>query len=107
MDAIGKFSAEYADVVSISQFEMLLPVDADLAALAEAAGLPMSCHLFPEISAHLLAITPTCHWLVYVDFANPILGEPLKIEHGYTTPPNASGIGLVWDEDAIRHFLIE
>ena len=77
------------------------------AALAEAAGLPMSCHLFPEISAHLLAITPTCHWLEYVDFANPILREPLKIEQGYTTPPNASGIGLVWDEDAIRHFLIE
>ena len=77
------------------------------AALAEAAGLPMSCHLFPEISAHLLAITPTCHWLEYVDFANPILREPLKIEHGYTTPPNASGIGLVWDEDAIRRFLIE
>src|SRR5690348_14820157 len=43
----------------------------------------------------------------YVFFANPILREPLIIEHGYTTPPNASGIGLVWDEDAIRHFLVE
>jgi L-alanine-DL-glutamate epimerase-like enolase superfamily enzyme len=35
-----------------------------------------------------------------------VIREPLKIEHGYTTPPNASGIGLVWDEDAIRRFLL-
>ncbi|MEP6702826.1 MAG: enolase C-terminal domain-like protein, partial [Betaproteobacteria bacterium] len=30
------------------------------AALAQAAGIEMSSHLFPEISAHLLAVTPTC-----------------------------------------------
>lgn len=29
------------------------------AALAESAGLPLSSHLSPEISAHLLAVTPT------------------------------------------------
>jgi mandelate racemase len=29
----------------------------------------MSSHLFPEVSAHLLAVTPTCHWLEYVDWA--------------------------------------
>jgi mandelate racemase len=33
------------------------------AALAEAAGIPLSSHLFPEISAHLLAVSPTKHWL--------------------------------------------
>ena len=49
------------------------------AALAMAAGLEMSSHLFPEVSAHLLAATPTCHWLEYVDWANPILAEPLSV----------------------------
>lgn len=77
------------------------------AALAEAAGLPMSCHLFPEISAHLLAITPTCHWLEYVDFANPILREPLHIENGYITPPAAPGIGIAWNEETVEKFLLE
>ena len=38
------------------------------AALAEAAALPMSTHLFPEISAHLMCVTPTAHWLEYVDW---------------------------------------
>jgi mandelate racemase len=42
------------------------------AALAEAAGIPLSSHLFSEISAHLLAVSPTRHWLEYVDWANPI-----------------------------------
>ena len=31
------------------------------AALAHAHHIEMSSHLFPEISAHLLAVTPTCH----------------------------------------------
>lgn len=33
------------------------------AAVAEPRGLPISTHLFPEVSAHLLAVTPTAHWL--------------------------------------------
>ena len=45
------------------------------AALAEAAGIPMSSHLYPEISAHLLAVTPTRHWLEYVDWAHLFCGR--------------------------------
>ncbi len=37
------------------------------AALAFANGIEMSSHLFPEVSTHLLAATPTCHFLEYVD----------------------------------------
>ena len=40
----------------------------------------MSSHLLPEISAHLLAATPTCHYLEYVDWADAILEEPLQIQ---------------------------
>ncbi len=75
------------------------------AALAESAGLPMSSHLFPEISAHLLAVTPTRHWLEYVDWANPVLREPLTVEDGHATISNTPGAGVIWDEEAIRHFL--
>lgn len=76
------------------------------AALAEAAGLPMSGHLFPEISAQLLAVTPTRHWLEYVDFANPILQEPIKIENGHAIIPDVPGVGLSWNEEAVEQFLV-
>jgi mandelate racemase len=71
------------------------------AALAQAAGCEMSSHLFPEVSAHLLAITPTSHWLEYVDWANPVLQEPLKIHEGRAIIPDRPGSGIVWDEGAI------
>jgi mandelate racemase len=74
------------------------------AALAESHGLPLSSHLLPEISAHLLAVSPTCHWLEYVDFADPILEEPLRIEDGEAVPFRTPGIGFKFDEDAIRRY---
>ena len=44
------------------------------AALAQARGIRVSNHLWPEISAQLLCVTPTAHWLEYADWWNPILG---------------------------------
>ena len=48
------------------------------AKLAAAQRMPMSSHLYPEFSAHLLAATPTAHWLEYVDWADKIVAEPLR-----------------------------
>ena len=75
------------------------------AALVEAAGLPASSHAFPEFSAHLLGVTPTCHWLEYLDHVGPILTEPVRIVDGQATPPDRPGSGLEWDEDAVRRAL--
>ncbi len=77
------------------------------AALAESAGLQLSSHLFPEISAHLLAASPTSHWLEYVDWANPILEEPLTVEDGHASISDAPGIGMNWDEEALQHYSVE
>jgi len=74
------------------------------AALAQAAGLEMSSHLFPEISAHLLAVTPTCHWLEYVDWASPVLAAPPEIRDGTLIPTDVPGTGIDWDEAAVRRF---
>jgi mandelate racemase len=74
------------------------------AALAAAHKIPMSSHLFPEVSAHLLAVTPTCHFLEYVDWANPVLQEPIAIADGHARIPERSGNGIAWNEEAIaRH----
>jgi mandelate racemase len=74
------------------------------AALAEAHGMPMSSHLFPEVSAHLLAVTPTRHWLEYVDWANPILTEPLALVDGQAVPSRRPGNGISWDEAAVERY---
>jgi mandelate racemase len=76
------------------------------AALAEPRGLPISTHLFPEVSAHLMAVTPTAHWLEYVDWASPILAEPLELREGSAIIPERPGNGLAWNEEAVARFLV-
>src|SRR3954447_9132762 len=76
------------------------------AALAQGAGLEMLSHLFPEVSCHLLAATPTCHWLEYVDWANPILKEPCELKDGHVIIPSAPGVGMQWDESAVEKYCI-
>jgi mandelate racemase len=74
------------------------------AALADAAGTEMSSHLYHEVSSHLLAATPTAHWIEYVDWADPILQDPLKVTDGYVAPPDRPGAGLTWDTGAVARF---
>lgn len=77
------------------------------AAIAHAHGIEMSSHLFPEYSAHLLAVTPTCHFLEYVDWAAPVLAEPIEIRDGCAVIPDRPGAGVDWDAAAVRRFAVE
>jgi mandelate racemase len=74
------------------------------AELAAVNRLPMSSHLFPEVSAHLLAATATCHFLEYVDWANVLVQEPLAIVNGEAVVPDRPGNGMVWDAAAVARF---
>ena len=76
------------------------------AALAQAAGCEMSSHLFPEVSCHLLAVTPTCHWLEYVDWAAPVLEEPCDVRESHVVPRAVAGHGMRWDEDAVKKYAV-
>jgi mandelate racemase len=76
-----------------------------VAALAEAASIPMSSHLFAEASAHMLAVTPTCHWLEVLDFAGSILANPIDIVDG-TLSARGPGLGLAWNESAVAKYLV-
>jgi len=73
--------------------------------LAEPGGVRLSSHLFPELSVHLMAVTPTAHWLEYLDLASPILQEPLPIVDGLTTARDATGSGIAWNEEAVARSL--
>ncbi len=76
------------------------------AALAQGAGVEMSSHLFPEASCHLLAATPTCHWLEFVDWAEPVLKNPVELKDGHVLIPTRPGIGISWDEKAVKRYAI-
>lgn len=72
------------------------------AEIAASRRVPMSSHLFPEVSAHLLAATPTRHFLEYVDWANVLVEEPLRIVDGHAVVPRRPGNGMVWDKNAVE-----
>jgi mandelate racemase len=76
------------------------------AALAATHRIAMSSHLFPEVSAHLLAATPTAHFLEYMDWADRILAQPLEIVDGFAVVPQRPGNGLTWDAKAVEKYRI-
>jgi len=74
------------------------------AAIAGAAGVPVSTHLYPEVAAHVMRVTETAHWLEWQDWADPLLREPFRLEEGRLIIPDRPGIGLEWDEGAVERY---
>jgi mandelate racemase len=77
----------------------------EAAAMAADAGLLLSSHTFCEYSAHLLAATPTAHWLEHLDPVAPILQQPLAVIDGEARVPDRPGAGVEWDEAALRRIV--
>jgi mandelate racemase len=99
IDALGARACDYVmpDVARIGGVTGWIQA----AGIAAASGVEMSSHLVPEVSVHLLAATPTAHWLEYVDWADAVLEEPAKLADGALVPPDRPGLGLVWSEEKI------
>jgi len=76
------------------------------AAITSAAGIPMSTHLYPEMSAHLMRVTDTAHWLEWQDWADPILSEPFELKDGHLIVPKKAGQGIEWNENAVARFAL-
>jgi mandelate racemase len=76
-----------------------------VAGQAEAASIPMSSHLFAEASSHVLAVTPTAHWLEVLDLARSVLAEPIRIVDG-TVTARGPGLGLEWNEAEVAKYLV-
>ena len=72
-----------------------------LARVAEARAVPFSSHLSPDYSAHVLAATPTRHWLEFMDWGQDLIVDPLVPVKGFTTPRDTPGTGIEWNEKAI------
>lgn len=74
--------------------------------IARAASMPVSSHLFIEASSHVLAVTPTCHWLEFMDFGSGILAHPYQINDGQVTA-QGPGLGIAWNESAVARYAVQ
>jgi mandelate racemase len=108
------FARGFAEAIALGASDFIMP---DLmkvggvtgwirvAAQAEAASIPMSSHLLAEASAHMLAVTPTAHWLEVLDLARAVLAEPIEIVDGSVTA-GGLGLGLSWNEAAVAKYSV-
>lgn len=76
------------------------------AAIAGAAGLPLSSHLYPEVSAHLLRASESADWIEARDWGLPLIAEPFEISDGNMIVPDRPGNGIDWNEDAVKRYAI-
>jgi L-alanine-DL-glutamate epimerase-like enolase superfamily enzyme len=76
------------------------------AALADAFGLRVTPHVFPETSVHLMCATPNGLWLEHVPWWDRLFVEPQRIEGGHATPSDRPGLGLAFDWDALESLRI-
>ena len=74
------------------------------AAIAAAAGLPLSSHLYTPVSAQLLRVSESADWLEWSNWAEPFLAEPFPATDGFATVTDAPGNGLAWNEAAVKKF---
>ncbi len=72
-----------------------------VARVADAAAVPFSSHLSPEYSAHVLAATPTRHWLEFMDWGQELIRDPVVPEKGFARAKDTLGAGIEWHEAAV------
>jgi mandelate racemase len=76
------------------------------AEIAQQHNVPVSSHLFSEISVHLLAIIDNRHFLEYANWMDAILAEPLHPQNGLARPSQSPGLGVVWDAAAVEKYQV-
>jgi mandelate racemase len=77
-----------------------------LAHVAHGQGVPVSSHLSPDVSAHVLAATPTRHWLEFMDWGQDLILDPLVPFKGWTHLRDTPGAGIEWNEAAVAKCLV-
>ena len=76
------------------------------AALAEAYKKPVSSHLYHEVSAHLMRVTPTADYLEWMNWSDPLFKEPYQVRDGHLKIPERPGVGLELNRDIIELYRV-
>ena len=76
------------------------------ASIAAAYRIPMSSHLFPEVSAQLMRVTPTADLCEWTDWTESIIKEPYKLKDGHVIIPDVPGTGIDFKDDVLEKYKI-
>ena len=72
------------------------------ASIANEHRLPLSSHIFHEVTAHVMAVSPTADWLEYLDLAGPVLQSPPRIQAGNAVLDESAGTGIEWNHEMVE-----
>ena len=77
-----------------------------IAGMAEAFNLPVVSHLVPEIHVHLVAAIPNGLTVEYMPWTLALYEETPPIEGGRLVVPKKPGLGLAFDQTAMKRFQV-
>lgn len=72
--------------------------------IAKEFNVPITPHLFHEVSAHLMSAFSHSIWCEYMPWWEPILKEPIPLKGDHILLTDKPGIGIEWDEEACKRF---
>jgi len=77
-----------------------------VAGMAEAFNLPVVSHLVPELHVHLIAAIPNGLTVEYMPWSLRLFEETPRLEHGHLVVPAKPGLGLAFDQTAIKRYQV-
>ncbi len=77
-----------------------------VAALAEAYGVAISPHVFPEHSLTICGSAPNAVYLEHMPWFAPLFRESMEFKDGRIAMPERPGLGFTFDPDAVERFRI-
>jgi L-alanine-DL-glutamate epimerase-like enolase superfamily enzyme len=77
-----------------------------IAGMAEAFNLPVVSHLVPEIHAHLIAAIPNGLTVEYMPWSLRLFEETPALERGHLVVPAKPGLGLAFDQAALKRYQV-
>lgn len=75
-----------------------------VAHMADAFDVPVSSHLFPEMSVQVLAALGNATWLEHMPWFSPLYDGGLIVEDGSVAVPDGPGWGLPLDPAALKRY---
>jgi L-talarate/galactarate dehydratase len=77
-----------------------------VAGMAEAFNLPVVSHLVPELHVHLIAAIPHGLTVEYMPWTLRLYEETPRLEHGHLIVPDTPGLGLAFDQAALKRYQV-
>jgi L-alanine-DL-glutamate epimerase-like enolase superfamily enzyme len=77
-----------------------------VAGMAEAFNLPVVSHLVPEIHVHLVAAIPNGLTVEYMPWTLRLFEETPALDRGHLAVPTKPGLGLAFDQAALKRYQV-